>query len=43
MKQLSGIGRRSRERLKAIIEASDGTLTPKLVSNTLSLSRMESA
>ena len=43
MKQLSGIGRKSRERLKAVIEASDGTLTPKLVSNTLSLPQMESA
>ena len=43
MKQLSGIGSKSRRRLKAIIEASNGVLTPELASDTLSLSRMESA
>ena len=43
MKQLSGIGGKSRRRLKTIIEASNGVLTPELASNTLSLSRMESA
>ena len=43
MRQLSGIGSKSRERLKAVIEASSGVLTSELVSHTLSLSRMESA
>lgn len=43
MKQLSGIGSKSRGRLKAVIEASGSILTPELVSNTLSLPRMESA
>ena len=43
MKRLSGIGSKSRERLKAVIEASDGVLKPGLVSKTLSLSQMESA
>ena len=43
MKGLSGIGRKSRERLSKAIEASDGVLTSKLVSKVLSLSQMESA
>ncbi len=43
MKKLSGIGSKSRRRLKAVIEASGGVLKPELVSNTLSLPRMESA
>ena len=43
MKKLSGIGSKSRERLKKVIEASGGVLKPDLVSSTLSLSRMESA
>ena len=44
MRQLSGIGSKSRKRLKTIIESSsDSILTPKLVSNTLSLPQNESA
>lgn len=43
MKRFSGIGVKSRERLKKAIEASDGLLTPKLISKTLSLSRAESS
>ena len=44
MRQLSGIGGKSRARLKRIIESSsDNILTPKLVSNTLSLPQNESA
>ena len=44
MRQLSGIGSKSRARLKRIIESSsDNILTPKLVSNTLSLPQNESA
>ena len=44
MKQLSGIGSKSRKRLKTIIESSpDNILTPKLVSNVLSLPQNESA
>ena len=43
MKRLSGIGSKSRKRLKAVIEASDSVLIPELVSRTLSLSRSESA
>ena len=44
MKKFSGIGKKSRERLKTIIESSsDNILTPKLVSKTLSLPQTESA
>ena len=43
MSKLSGIGSKSRKRLKAVIEASDSVLIPELVSRTLSLSRSESA
>lgn len=43
MNPLSGIGSKSRRRLKAVIEAKGSILTPKLVSNTLSLPQMESA
>ena len=43
MKRLSGIGKKSRERLKKAIEASDGVLTPEIISKALSLSPMESA
>ena len=43
MKALAGIGKKSRNRLKAAIEASKGLLTPKLVSEALSLSRFEAA
>ena len=43
MKTLAGIGKKSRNRLKAVIEASGGLLTPKFVSEVLSLSRFEAA
>ncbi|MCY4524329.1 MAG: hypothetical protein OXB84_06290 [Halobacteriovoraceae bacterium] len=43
METLSGIGKKSRHRLKAAIEASEGLLTPKFVSEVLSLSRFEAA
>ena len=44
MRQLSGIGSKSRARLKTIIESSsDNILTPKRVSNILSLPQNESA
>ena len=44
MEKFSGIGKKSRERLKAIIEASsDNILTPKIVAKTLSLPQQESA
>lgn len=43
MIRLSGIGSKSRKRLKAVIEASNGVLIPELVSRILSLSRSESA
>ena len=43
MKTLSGIGKKSRNRLKAAIEASEGLLTPEFVSEVLSLSRFEAA
>lgn len=44
MDTLSGIGKKSRNRLKLVIdEASKGLLTPKFVSEVLSLSRFEAA
>ncbi len=44
MKTFAGIGRKSRERLKAVIEASsDNILTAKLVAKTLALPQVESA
>ncbi len=43
MKTLAGIGKKSRNRLKAVIEASGRLLTPKFVSEVLSLSRFEAA
>ena len=43
MKSLSGIGKKSRNRLKALMEASKGPLTPEFVSEVLSLSRFEAA
>lgn len=44
MKTFAGIGKKSRERLKAVIEASsDNVLTAKLVAKTLALPQTESA
>ena len=44
MRKISGIGKKSRKRLKTVIEASsDNILTPKFVSKTLSLPQNESA
>ena len=44
MRKISGIGKKSRKRLKKIIDAStDNILTPKFVSKTLSLPQNESA
>ena len=44
MKKISGIGKKSRERLKTLVEFSkDKILTPKFVSKTLSLPQAESA
>ena len=44
MRNFSGIGKKSRQRLKTIIESSsDNILTPKFVSKTLCLSQNESA
>ena len=43
MKSLSGIGKKSRYQLKAIIEGSQGLLTPEAASRTLGLTRFEAA
>ena len=43
MKKLSGIKNKSRKRLKRAIEASNGVLTPSLISKALSLPQRESA
>ena len=43
MGTLSGIGKKSRNRLKVVIEASKGLLTPEFVSKVLLLSRFEAA
>ena len=43
MNNLSGIGKKSRNRLKIAIGASNGLLTPECVSGVLSLSRFEAA
>ena len=43
MRELSGIGKKSRNRLKAVMEKSQGLLTPELVANTLPITRFEAA
>ena len=43
MKPLSGIGKKSRHRLKTAIEGSQGLLTPVVVSQALELTRFEAA